>query len=198
MKEGRKKHDISFKEKAVLLSYGNSSICQIEKKLNICTNVLYRWINQYKKSGTVAFDCADNAVLNNESLKINELKKKIKESNLKFAILKDGISILNQDKKMIFHFIKIHEKIYPVTKMCLILGINISTYYLWKKKPVTEAKRKKKLMQQEINDIFLSSKQRYGCPRITIELKKRGYKISSATVARYMRELGIHIKTTKY
>ncbi|TDW47843.1 helix-turn-helix protein [Flavobacterium sp. 270] len=198
MKAEREKHDISIKEKAVLLSYQTSSISQVEKKFNICTNVLYSWRAQYKKSGTAGFTCTGGEVLDAKTIKINELEKKIKESNLKLAILKDGISILGQDKKMIFHFIERHEKNYPVTKICMILGINASTYYLWKKQTLTEAKRKKKLMQEEINDVFLSSKQRYGCPRITIELKKRGYKISSATVARYMRELGIHIKTTKY
>ena len=45
--------------------------------------------------------------------------------------------------------------------------------------------------------IYFSSKQRYGSPRITIELISLGYQISRVTVAKYMRELGLRSKLCK-
>ena len=46
--------------------------------------------------------------------------------------------------------------------------------------------------------IFQKSNNTYGSPRIYIYLKKRGYEISEATVARYMRELGLDARHIKF
>src|SRR5690606_3913372 len=50
---------------------------------------------------------------------------------------------------------------------------------------------------RQITSIYFASKQRYGSPRITIELNVLGYKISRITVAKYMKELGLRSKLSK-
>ena len=45
--------------------------------------------------------------------------------------------------------------------------------------------------------IYFKSKQRYGSPRITLELWSIGYKISRITVAKYMKQLGLRSKLSK-
>jgi hypothetical protein len=44
------------------------------------------------------------------------------------------------------------------------------------------------LVKQKITAIYFESKQRYGSPRITIELNALRYKISRSTVAKYMNK----------
>ncbi|WP_165930280.1 IS3 family transposase [Flavobacterium sp. GT3P67] len=39
--------------------------------------------------------------------------------------------------------------------------------------------------------IYFADKQRYGRPRITLELQYLGYKVSRIKVAKYMKELGL-------
>lgn len=45
--------------------------------------------------------------------------------------------------------------------------------------------------------IYFETKQRYGSPRITLELQSFGYKISRITVAKYMKQLGLRSKLSK-
>jgi hypothetical protein len=41
------------------------------------------------------------------------------------------------------------------------------------------------------NSIYFESKQRYGSPRMTVELASLGSKVSRITVAKYMNQLGL-------
>lgn len=46
-------------------------------------------------------------------------------------------------------------------------------------------------MKEKITTIYFESKQRYGSPKMAIELYALGFKISRFTVAEYMKELGL-------
>ncbi|MGI6331295.1 MAG: IS3 family transposase [Zhaonellaceae bacterium] len=46
-------------------------------------------------------------------------------------------------------------------------------------------------LKSTILDIHLRSKQIYGAPKITVELKKQGIRIAEKTVGNYMREMGL-------
>lgn len=98
---------------------------------------------------------------------------------------------------MIFDFIKNHEKIFPIEKMCKVLQVSPSGYYRWKNKDVSNRIQKMNLMKEKITAIYFESKQRYGSPRITIELNTLGFKISRLTVAKYMKQLGLRSKLSK-
>jgi hypothetical protein len=47
------------------------------------------------------------------------------------------------------------------------------------------------------NSIYFESKQRYGSPRMTVELASLGSKVSRITVAKYMNQLGLQSKLSK-
>lgn len=98
---------------------------------------------------------------------------------------------------MKYGFIKNHEYLFPIEKMCTVLEVGSSGYYKWKSKCVSGRMLKKKEIKQQITLIYFASKQRYGSPRITSELNSLGYKISRITVAKYMKELGLRSKLSK-
>ena len=108
---------------------------------------------------------------------------------------------------MIFDFIKNHEKIFPIEKMCKVLKVSQSGYYRWKNRILSKRIRKKNLIKEKITAIYFESKQRYGSPRpensartgevITIELNVLGLKISRITIAKYTKELGLRSKLSK-
>jgi len=52
-------------------------------------------------------------------------------------------------------------------------------------------------IKEKITLIYFESKQRYGSPRITIELQNLGYVISRITVAKYMKQMGLRSKLSK-
>ena len=98
---------------------------------------------------------------------------------------------------MKYTFIKNHEYLFPIEKMCQVLEVGSSGYFKWKNKPISNRILRKNEIKQQITSIYFTSKQRYGSPRITIELNALGYRISRITVAKYMKELGLRSKLSK-
>jgi putative transposase len=98
---------------------------------------------------------------------------------------------------MKYRFIKNHESLFPIEKMCKVLEVVPSSYYKWKSQPVSNRMLRKNEIKQQITSIYFASRQRYGSPRITIELQSSGCQISRITVAKYMKELGLRSKLSK-
>lgn len=98
---------------------------------------------------------------------------------------------------MKYEFIKNHESLFPIEKMCVVLEVGSSGYFKWKSKPISARLLLKEKIIHQISSIYFASKQRYGSPRITFELNALGYKISRITVAKYMKELGLRSKLSK-
>ena len=78
---------------------------------------------------------------------------------------------------------------YKLTSLLKLANMPRSTYYYWLKTIKKEDKYKD--IKEEINNIFVENKGRYGYRRITLELKNRGYKINHKTVQRLMKQLGL-------
>ena len=53
---------------------------------------------------------------------------------------------------MIFNFIKNHEKIFPIEKMCKVLQVSPSGYYRWKSKVVSNRIQKMNLIKEKITN----------------------------------------------
>lgn len=81
--------------------------------------------------------------------------------------------------------------------MCKVLKVSRSSYYAWKRSPDSKQKQAKEELKLIIEQVYLECKQRYGSPRLTVELNTRGHKVSEPTVAKYMRELGLRSKIAK-
>jgi len=197
MKENKKNHDPVFKEKAVKLSYGYVYINKLEKELNLHRGSIAGWRRDYEKFGSGSFPGRGRPRFSPEQKTIYLLEKKIKDLDLKNEIFKNARGYISQGKPMVLHFMSLHEKVYPIEQMCQVLGITYGTYHKWARQFVSEAKKRKILLQQEITSIFFEAKQRYGSARIAIELQNRGYKISRFSVLMNMRELGLQSTITK-
>ncbi|UUW08339.1 IS3 family transposase [Flavobacterium plurextorum] len=193
------KYDFSFKEKAVLLSYERhgTSLAKLEKELGLYTAALSTWRREYAKFNTSDTSENNYVKVNIERQKIQEFEKKTKKSDLKFKILQSAGKYLYQGRHMVFCFMASNEKSYSIRLMCEVLDIHRCTYRRWKNGYITERQKRKSLLQKEITYIFFAFKERYGCPRITIELQNAGYKISCTTVYEYMKELGLSSKVKK-
>ena len=98
---------------------------------------------------------------------------------------------------MIFDFIKNHEKIFPIEKMCQVLQVSSSGYYRYKSRKTSIRLQRIMDIKEKITAIYFETKQCYGSPRTTIELQSLGYQISRVTVAKYMKQLGLKSKLSK-
>jgi len=84
--------------------------------------------------------------------------------------------------------IQAHVGQYRVARMCEALSVCRSGYYAWVKRgPSARAVRDQRL-RVEVRAIHRQSRGTYGSPRILMELRDRGERISGKRVARLMRE----------
>ena len=98
---------------------------------------------------------------------------------------------------MIFCFIKRYSSEFPVKKMCQVLEVSRSGYYKWRLKKSGKRKQENTQLLKEIQIIHKESRNLYGSPKITYELKSRGYLCSRPRVARLMKKHGIYSKTKR-
>ena len=84
-----------------------------------------------------------------------------------------------------------------VSGMLKFLGVSRSGYNAWLKHVPSNTEKRKKTVKIKIKDIYDESKQNYGAPKITNELRKSGEIISERTVGKYMNEMGIKAQWVK-
>ena len=86
---------------------------------------------------------------------------------------------------------KAHEDEYPVADMCKAFGVSRSHYYGYRNGPPGPRAQEDAELSKEIETVFEANKRRYGSPRITRELHRRGWSCCENRVARLMRGNGI-------
>lgn len=75
--------------------------------------------------------------------------------------------------------------------MCRVMRVSGSGYYKWLHKEPSERELFNKYLTEVIKTEYERSKKRYGSPRITIELKKKGIRVSQPLTAKIMRRENI-------
>jgi putative transposase len=96
-----------------------------------------------------------------------------------------------------FRFIADHADDWPVAWMCEALEVSESGFHAWTARTPSEAQQQREKLVAAIAVIHAEVKGRYGSPRMTAELKARGFDCSENTVARLMKTHGIRAKMSR-
>ena len=80
---------------------------------------------------------------------------------------------------------------YPVNMMCRVLRVSRSGYYAWRVRPESQRAKTDRVLTRVIRRVHAESKQVYGSPKVTAELKDEGYSCGQRKVARLMRLAGL-------
>lgn len=89
---------------------------------------------------------------------------------------------------MRFAFIDAHARIFHITTMCRVLEVSKAGYYAWRARPLCDRVKADRVLTEQIRVIQQQVKQRYGSPRVRMELKALGFACSKKRVARLMRD----------
>ena len=92
---------------------------------------------------------------------------------------------------MKYQFIYEYRHIYPIIRMCSVLGVSDNGYYNWLRRGKSQRKRDDEQLASQIEDAYYENRGVYGIPRIHAELKTRGIKCGRKRIARLMRERNI-------
>jgi transposase InsO family protein len=82
---------------------------------------------------------------------------------------------------------------HSVLRLCELFQVSPSGYYDWRKRRATPTPRAQETqtLRQQIRTLHAQSRQTYGSPRITAQLRQDGRKHGRNRIARLMRELGL-------
>lgn len=84
-----------------------------------------------------------------------------------------------------------HSHRFPILKMSKVFGVSPSGYYRWLGRPPSKRARENMRLKESIQLVWVLSRRIYGAPRITQELRRRGWQVSRPRVARLMKAMGI-------
>ena len=92
---------------------------------------------------------------------------------------------------MTFGFVDEHRHIWPVRTICAVLGVSVSGYYAWRRRPESKRSIENRALLDDIRQTHAESGGCYGAPRIHAALRAAGRQIGRHRVARLTRLAGL-------
>ena len=89
------------------------------------------------------------------------------------------------------------SKTHAVGDLCQLLGVTRSGYYAWCCGSETSREANNRKLAEEIKEVFEAKRGRYGSPRITEELRRKGHKCNHKRVERLMRQAQLKGRTCR-
>jgi putative transposase len=80
---------------------------------------------------------------------------------------------------------------YPIQWLCAVFAVSRSGYYAWSRASGSARARQEAQLRLKIAAVHRQSRETYGSPRITIELRAQGERVGRHRVARLMRQAGL-------
>lgn len=86
---------------------------------------------------------------------------------------------------------------HSIGKMCRWLDVSRSGYYKWRHREPSARAKRRALVKQAVVTTFEQFRQRYGAPRLTVELNEAGVPCSLNHIAQLLAECGLQARNGK-
>jgi putative transposase len=94
-----------------------------------------------------------------------------------------------------YTFIVAELMMYPLSVVCLVLGITQSGFHFWRRRAPSMREQARDLLRDQIRQVFDANRARYGAPRIYKTLcEQHGYTGSLNRIQTLMRAMGLKAK----
>ncbi|ENQ7314046.1 IS3 family transposase, partial [Escherichia coli :H45] len=163
------------------------------RELSLYESQLYNWRSKQQNQQTSSERELEM------STEIARLKRQLAERDEELAILPKGRDILREAPEMKYVFIEKHQAEFSIKAMCRVLRVARNGWYTWCQRRTRISTRQQ--FRQHCDSVVLAaftrSKQRYGAPRLTDELRAQGYPFNVKTVAASLRRQGLRAKASR-
>ncbi|EON5251009.1 IS3-like element IS3H family transposase, partial [Shigella sonnei] len=192
-KKTRKQHSPEFCSEALKLAE-RIGVAAAARELSLYESQLYAWRSKLQQQMTSSERESELAAEN------ARLKRQLAEQAEELAILPKGRDILCEAPEMKYVFIEKHQAEFSIKAMCRVLRVARSGWYTWCQRRTGISPRQQ--FRQHCDSVVLAaaftrSKQRYGAPRLTDELRAQGYHFNVKTVAASLRRQGLRAKASR-
>ncbi|HFR8651881.1 TPA: IS3-like element IS3 family transposase [Escherichia coli] len=191
-KKPRKQHSPEFRSEALKLAE-RIGVTASARELSLYESQRYNWRSKQQNQQTSSERELEM------STEIARLKRQLAERDEELAILPKGRDILREAPEMKYVFIEKHQAEFSIKAMCRVLRVARSGWYTWCQRRTRISTRQQ--FRQHCDSVVLAaftrSKQRYGAPRLTDELRAQGYPFNVKTVAASLRRQGLRAKASR-
>ncbi|HDD9232331.1 TPA: IS3-like element IS3 family transposase [Escherichia coli] len=191
-KKPRKQHSPEFRSEALKLAE-RIGVTAAARELSLNESQRYNWRSKQQNQQTSSERELEM------STEIARLKRQLAERDEELAILPKGRDILREAPEMKYVFIEKHQAEFSIKAMCRVLRVARSGWYTWCQRRTRISTRQQ--FRQHCDSVVLAaftrSKQRYGAPRLTDELRAQGYPFNVKTVAASLRRQGLRAKASR-
>ncbi|MFK4736073.1 IS3-like element IS3 family transposase [Escherichia coli] len=191
-KKPRKQHSPEFRSEALKLAE-RIGVTAAACELSLYESQLYNWRSKQQNQQTSSERELEM------STEIARLKRQLAERDEELAILPKGRDILREAPEMKYVFIEKHQAEFSIKAMCRVLRVARGGWYTWCQRRTRISTRQQ--FRQHCDSVVLAaftrSKQRYGAPRLTDELRAQGYPFNVKTVAASLRRQGLRAKASR-
>ena len=95
---------------------------------------------------------------------------------------------------MRFALIDRTKAVFPVHRLCRVLGVSQSGYFAWRGRPACRRQREDMVLLAHVRSAFALSNGTDGSPRMTRELRDSGLRVGRRRTARLMRDNGLQAR----
>ncbi|MBE3844943.1 IS3 family transposase [Vibrio parahaemolyticus] len=164
-----KRYPEEFKIEAVKqVTEKGHSVADVANRLGTTTHSLYAWVKRYGP------DSSQHQAQSDESAEIRRLRKELQRVTEERDIPKKSRGVLRKPVRLRYAFIKANQSVWPVRRMCKILGVHPSGFYAWLKYPDSKQEKRRKYLLGLIKQFWLESGGVYGYRKIYSDLRDEG------------------------
>ncbi|MDU1296470.1 MAG: IS3 family transposase [Enterobacter hormaechei] len=187
-KKPRKQYTPEFRNEALKLAE-RIGVAAAARELSLYESQLYAWrskINNARSSSEREQEM---------SVEIARLKRQLAEQAEELAIPPKGRDILREAPEMKYVFIEKHRAEFSVKAICRVLRVARSGWYAWRlrRQQITPRQQFRLVCDTAVRQAFTEAKQRYGAPRLAVELPEYNVK----TIAASLRRQGLRAKAAR-
>ncbi|NHQ84861.1 IS3 family transposase [Iodobacter sp. HSC-16F04] len=185
-----KRYTEEFKIEAVKqVTERNYPVAEVAERLGVSGHSIYSWIKRYANPVPVS------AHTDLQQDEIRQLKAELRRVTEERDIPKKGRRVLCQAVRVKYAFIREHQAVHPVRRLCRMMQVHPSGYYAWLRQPQSL----RSLDDQRLTGVITASWQEsggvYGYRKISADLRDLGEQCGKHRVARLMRLAGLRSQT---
>ncbi|RQR68743.1 IS3 family transposase [Burkholderia sp. Bp9010] len=167
-------------------------VAVVARELGISEQTLRNWV---KGEASGKLNGAGAKQVTPEQMELSRLRAENKRLQMELEIGKKSGSILREGPAVRYAWIDRQVGQYPLSSLCHVLSVSVNGYRAWKRggRPGRTRLTDTQLLTL-IRKVHAEAKGAYGSPRMTKEIRDRGFPVSKARVERLMRENGIRAR----
>ncbi|WP_244134260.1 IS3 family transposase, partial [Burkholderia gladioli] len=181
-----------FKVAAVQRVEDGQGFAVVARELGMSEQTLRNWV---KVEASGKLNGAGAKPVTPEQMELSRMRAEIKRLQMELEIGKKSGSILREGPAVRYAWIDQQVGQYPLSSLCGVLSVSVNGYRAWKRGGKSGRTRLTDTqLLTLIRAVHAEVKGAYGSPRMTEEIRDRGFPASKERVERLMREHGIRAR----